>query len=41
MWSIDIKDVNAPPKSAKVLADQECGCVNGSEENMEYTPINP
>jgi len=31
MRSIDIREANAPPKSAKVLADQECGCGNGFE----------
>ncbi len=29
MRSIDIKGVNDPPKSAKVLADQDHGCKNG------------
>ena len=32
MRSIDISKANAPPKSAKVLADQECGCGNGLED---------
>jgi len=32
MRSIDISEANAPPKSAKVLADQEYGCGNGSED---------
>ena len=31
MRSIDIIEANAPPKSAKVLADQECGYKNGSK----------
>ena len=32
MRSIDIREANAPPKSAKVLADQKCGRKNGSED---------
>ena len=32
MRSIDISKANAPPKSAKVLADQECGYGNGLED---------
>ena len=31
MRSIDIKE-NPPSKSAKVLADQDCGCGNGSKD---------
>jgi hypothetical protein len=34
MQSIDIREANAPPKSAEVLADQECGCGNGSKDTM-------
>ena len=32
MRSIDIRGVNAPPKSAKVLADRGYGCESGSED---------
>ena len=32
MRSIDIREANALPKSAKALADQVCGCGNGSED---------
>nr|QNO42259.1 hypothetical protein LDHBDEKG_00010 [Methanosarcinales archaeon ANME-2c ERB4]QNO43047.1 hypothetical protein HGKCJMEE_00025 [Methanosarcinales archaeon ANME-2c ERB4]QNO43188.1 hypothetical protein CEGDBGHB_00010 [Methanosarcinales archaeon ANME-2c ERB4]QNO45343.1 hypothetical protein IOFJOFCH_00003 [Methanosarcinales archaeon ANME-2c ERB4]QNO45673.1 hypothetical protein BOCBCOEP_00002 [Methanosarcinales archaeon ANME-2c ERB4] len=29
MQSIDIREANGPPKSAKVLAGQDRGCKNG------------
>jgi len=32
MLSIDIRGVNAPPKSAKVWVDQGYGCENGLED---------
>ena len=32
MRSIDIRGVNAPPKFAKALADQEYGCESGLED---------
>ena len=32
MRSIDIREANALPKFAKVLADQKCGCGNGFED---------
>ncbi len=32
LLSIDIREVNAPLKSAKVLVDRGCGCKSGLED---------